>query len=109
MKNEKSISAVGLVSPYVLRVKVGDHYETSEPVESIPCRIAIYTSADGVHFEKRTDACCRVFADEEIYRFAPTKARFVRFDLLETVGSFSGNPDYLDAKAAIGNLTIFEE
>ena len=109
MKNEKSISAVGLVSPYVLRIKVGDHYETSEPIESIPCRIAIYTSADGVHFEKRTDACCRIFADEEIYRFAPTKARFVRFDILETVGSFSGNPDYLDAKAAIGNLTIFEE
>lgn len=110
MKEERRITAIGLFVPYVLRTteKIGDRYKLTEAVESIPADVAIYTSKDGKVFEKQTDAYCRIFADENIIRFTPTDARYVRFDVLSTVGSYSGNPKYADAQAAIGNLTIFE-
>ncbi len=109
MKESKRVSALGLFPPYVLRTRVDDHYELSEPIESIPAEIEIYTSADGITFEKKAYAYCRVFADENIIRFDPTDARYVRFDVLTTVGAYSGKAEYADAKAAIGNLTVFEE
>lgn len=110
MKEERRITALGLFAPYVLRTneKIGDHYKLTEAVESIPADVAIYTSKDGKVFEKQADAYCRIFADENIIRFAPTDARYVRFDVLSTVGRYSGKPKYADAKAAIGNLTLFE-
>ena len=110
MKEERRISALGLFAPYVLRTneKIGNHYKLTEAVESIPADVAIYTSKDGKVFEKQADAYCRIFADENIIRFAPTDARYVRFDVLSTVGRYSGKPKYADAKAAIGNLTLFE-
>ena len=110
MKEERRISALGLFAPYVLRTneKIGDHYKLTEAVESIPADVAIYTSKDGKVFEKQADAYCRIFADENIIRFAPTDARYVRFDVLSTVGRYSGKPKYADAKAAIGNLALFE-
>lgn len=111
MKEERKIAAIGLFAPYVLRTneKIGDRYKLTEAVESIPADFAIYTSKDGKVFEKQTDAYCRIFADENIIRFTPTDARYVRFDVLSTVGSYSGKPKYADAKAAIGNLSIFRQ
>ena len=53
-------------------------------------------------------ATLRVFADENIIYFPKTEARYVRFDVLTTVGKYSENPDYSNANVAIGNLTIFE-
>ncbi len=108
MKDSKRISAIGLFAPFVLRKKVDDHYELSEAIESIPAEVAIYTSKDGKSFEKQKDAYCRIFADEDIIHFAPVDARYVRFDVLSTVGRYSGKQKYADAKAAIGNLAIFE-
>ena len=107
MKDLKRISAIGLFAPFVLRKRVDDHYELSEAIESIPAEIAIYTSKDGKSFEKQKDAYCRIFADEDIIRFAPVDARYIRFDVLSTVGRYSGKPQFADAKAAIGNLAVF--
>ena len=107
MKASKRISAIGLYAPFVLRKRVDDHYELSEPIESIPAEIAIYTSGDGKSFEKQTEAYCRIFADEDIIRFTPVDARYIRFDVLSTVGRYSGKPQFADAKAAIGNLAVF--
>ena len=108
MKDTKKISAIGLFAPFVLRKKVDDHYELTEPIESIPAEVAIYTSMDGKSFEKQKEAYCRIFADEDILRFAPVDARYIRFDVLSTVGRYSGKAKYADANAAIGNLTVFE-
>lgn len=109
MKESKKISAIGLFAPFVLRQRVDDHYELSEAIESIPAEVAIYTSGDGKSFEKQKDAYCRIFADEDIIRFAPVDARYIRFDVLSTVGRYSGKPQFADAKAAIGNLSIFRQ
>ena len=108
MKDCKTVSALGFFPPYVLRTRVGDHFELTEKFETIPAEISVYTSKDGKNFEKKTDAYCRVFADENIIRFEKTDARYVRFDVLSTTGKYSGNKDFADAKAAIGNLTVFE-
>ncbi len=111
MKEERRIAALGMFAPYVLRTneKIGDRYKLTEAVETIPADVAVYTSKDGKVFEKQADAYCRIFADEDIIRFSPTDARYVRFDVLSTVGRYSGNPKYAGAKAAIGNVTLFEE
>ena len=110
MKSEKTIAGIGIVVPYVTRGPMVDgHYTLSEPIESIPADIEIYTSRDGKTFTKQADFYCRIFADEDIIRFAPHDARYVRFDVLSTVGARSGQAEYADAKTGIGNLTVFEQ
>ncbi len=109
MKETKRICAVGLLTPYIRHIPVDDHFELSEPIESIPADVAVYTSSDGVNFEKQADFYCRIFGDESFIRFAPTEARYLRFDVLSNVGVYSGKPQYADAKTGIGNLSIFTD
>ena len=110
MKSERRIAGLGLVAPFVMRGPMVDgRYTLTEPIESIPADVAIYTSTDGKSFVKQADHYCRIFADEDIIRFAPHNARYIRFDVLSTVGAYGGNAEFADAKAGIGNLTVFEE
>ena len=110
MKSERRIAGVGIVAPFVMRGPMVDGRHTiTEPIESIPADVEIYTSRDGKDFTKQADFYCRIFGDEDIIRFTPHDARYVRFDILTTVGAYSSKAEYADAKTGIGNLTVFEE
>jgi len=74
---------------------------------TIPTAYAIYTSTDGVSYEKQTEGIFRTFGGENIVTFARTNARYVRLDILSTVGADALPHLYGDVKCSIGNLTVF--
>ncbi len=108
MKESKEIAALGHYPMPMCRKPGQTSQELAGIGAPIPADYAVYTSLDGIHFDLKADGYCRVFADENIIRFPATEARYVRFDVLTTVGKYSENPNYSDANVAIGNLTIFE-
>ena len=55
-----------------------------------------------------TDGICRMFGGENIFTFEPTKAKYVRFDILSTVGHDAVPHLWGDAKCSVANLTLFE-
>jgi len=74
---------------------------------TIPTSFEVYTSVDGTTYEKQADGIFRMFGGENIVTFAPTNARFVRLDLLSTVGKDAFPRIYENANCSIGNLAVF--
>ena len=64
-------------------------------------------STDGVNYTTCDEGQIRVFSGEEVLRFAPCKARYVRFSVLSTVGAEGGLKRYADAKISIAELSVF--
>ena len=73
----------------------------------IPTHIAVFVSSDGENFIKVAETRCRTFGEEQIIRFPKTKARYVRFDVLSTVGNDTLPKNYGGTKVGIGNIAIF--
>lgn len=74
---------------------------------SLPTAFTIYTSVDGNKYEKRTEGILRVFGGESIITFESAEARYVRFDILSTVGTDSLPHLYGEANCSVGNLTVY--
>ena len=114
LKEEKDIKALGLYPKMIVRPSKSREYEKwlvwREPDHSAqnPTSIEIYASVDGVSYKKCADGICRMFGGENIFTFEAVKARYVRFDILSTVGSDSLPHLYGDAKCSVANLTLFE-
>jgi len=60
-----------------------------------------------VSFSTITEGVIRNFGGEEIISFPETVARFLRFEVLATVGDRSGQDIFLDAHPKIAELTVF--
>ena len=73
-----------------------------------PVDYIISTSVDGEHFEKRAEGIFRAFTGEEIVRFEPCEARYVRLEVLSTTGKRLGRDAYKDVPLKIGELSLFE-
>jgi hypothetical protein len=114
LKCEKEIKALGLYPRMVVRPSKSREYEKwlvwREPdfSSTLPTNIAIYASLDGEVYEKCTDGLCRMFGGENVFTFEPTKARYLRFDILSTVGHDATPHLFGDAKCSVANLTLFE-
>lgn len=114
LKEEKEIKALGLYPRMIVRPSKSREYEKwlvwREPdfASTLPTDIAIYASVDGKTFEKCADGSCRMFGGENIFTFEPTKARYVRFDILSTVGRDAAPHLYGNAKCSVANLTLFK-
>ncbi|MBQ2955969.1 MAG: discoidin domain-containing protein [Clostridia bacterium] len=72
-------------------------------------RYRISVSRDGERFTPCAEGIIRTFGGEEIVRFDPQTARYVRVEMLSTVGRESGLPEYRDAKVSVGELTVFTD
>ena len=72
-----------------------------------PAEFRISGSIDGVHFTTMAEGTFRNFGGEEIIRFEERVVRFVRFEVLSTVGKRSKQAVFLGAKPRIGELTLF--
>ena len=73
-----------------------------------PTEYVISASVDGVNFEKCAEGVFRTFTGEEIVRFAPREARYVRLDVLSTTGSRLGREAYVNIPVNIAELSLFE-
>lgn len=111
---ECEIKALGLYPRMIVRPSKSREYEKwlvwREPdfASTLPTSFEIYTSVDGNNYEKRTDGICRMFGGENIFTFEPTKAKYVRFDILSTVGHDAVPHLWGDAKCSVANITLFE-
>ena len=72
-----------------------------------PSVFRISSSTDGENFEFCEEGLFRVFGGEEIIRFAPRKARYVRLEILATVGKNSHRKAFADAGGVMAELSPF--
>lgn len=74
---------------------------------SFPSRYRVSTSLDGVHYTKVAEGRIRIFGSEEMICFPEHIARFVRFEILSTVGKESKKPLFRSAHPSVAILTVF--
>ncbi len=114
LKEEKTLKALGIYPRMVVRPSKSKDYENwlvwREPdfASTLLTRFEIHTSVDGKTYEKRVESTCRMFGGENIITFDTTKARYVRFDILSTVGADAAPHLWGNAKCSVANLTLFE-
>lgn len=104
----QEIAALGHLPTRVVRPEVNwKTWKASDTMITLPVHFAVSVSEDGKSFTEVANGVCRVYGDENIIRFAPTTARYVRFDVLDTVGANCRLERFKDATASIGNLALF--
>ena len=112
MKNEKvqallkkeKYNVYDLVDIMELRRKGLDSaYATA----AFPVDYRISTSLDGEHFTNVGEGLFRAFAGEEIVRVEPSRARYVRLEVLSTAGSRLAREDLGEVNAKMALITIF--
>ena len=108
LKKECAFTALGHLPTRVVRPAVNwEKWAPDDTAVTVPAHFAVSVSADGERFTEVANGVCRVFGSENIIRFAPVCARYVRFDVLDTVGANSHRESVADVPASIGNLTVF--
>lgn len=109
MKEEKVISAVGHYAPPVFRFEL---MEAGIPIETkvteFACEYRISTSCDGKEYSEIKSGYVRAFGGEDVLPFEPTVARYVRFEVLSTVGKDTERAEFANAEVKISELSIFE-
>ena len=108
MKQMHRICAVGHITPVLLRDEVkrlGLSIVDTVSAFVGDCRISV--SADGISYQECVSGSVRVFGGEDIFRFSPVDARYVKFEVLSTVGKNSDKPEYAGAGISMAELTVF--
>ena len=96
--------------------RILDKKKANLGVEEIPAELAhfpyayrVSTSCDGNAFKTRASGVFRIFGGEEIIRFDRHSARFVKLEILSTVGFNSERRQYRDANIALAELTVYKK
>lgn len=109
MGESKKISALGHY-PYrfVMREILEKNLKISDMLKAFPHKYKVSVSLDGENFCEVASGSIRVFGQEEIVVFGETEARYVKFEVVQTVGDRCGNSEYANAPVCLGELTVFE-
>ncbi len=81
--------------------------KTADYLQGFVSKYRISVSSDGKEYKEVKRGVIKVFGDEVILDFAPTSAKFIKFEALSTVGYESDFPKYLDANVRIANISIY--
>ena len=108
MGAENEISAIGCYPHVVIRQNRPMGWNTRDEAKHIVTRFKVHVSLDGVDYKEVAAATFQTLGCEKITEFAPTKARFVKFEVVGNVGTDSFRENYKDVEAYIGNLTLFK-
>lgn len=122
MQKEHEICALGHYTPYtdrkvlaqnpIVSQKILANFgrdkfpEVATAVSRFVSKYEIWTSTDGIHFEKRDEGQIRSFSGEEILHFPACRARFVKFKALNTTGR-EWRPFFDDLTLHIAELSVF--
>ena len=110
MKKVQEVCAVGHVAPIMIRRPLMDAgVDIAKKTAEFVGRFRITTSCDGESWEDGTERIARMFGREEVYRFSPRKARYVKFEVLTSLGVESDWPQLADATVSIAELSVFTE
>lgn len=106
---EREVSALGHIAPEVHADRITATGLNSTELEARFARdFVISASLDGESYEPVREGLFRNFGGEEIIRFAPTRARFIKLSVKNTVGKCSGWRKYENAPLEISEITLFE-
>ncbi|MBE6650120.1 MAG: discoidin domain-containing protein [Ruminococcaceae bacterium] len=108
MKEVKTVSAIGHYAPFVDRLEyVKQGISQSVVMGTMAAQYEIYTSLDGVVFEFRDEGFVRIYGGEEILPFDPVEARYIRFDVLSTVGKATDRKELPHSPVTIAELSVY--
>ena len=109
MGRTETVRALGNYSVIVLRPYTGDIRVKMATLEAIfPVSYRILTSLDGKNYELCDEGVFRTFSGEEIVKFEPRVAKFVKVELLDTTGSRLGRAPYDKIPMKLSELTLFK-
>jgi hypothetical protein len=110
MQEEKVVTGLGHYPRFITRPMLKE--EGVEPcwkIAEFPSRYRVSTSSDGEAFVKRAEGNFRIYGGEEIIRFTNCRARYIRLEILSTVGRFSERKDFFDCPVAMAELTPYQK
>ena len=107
MKSERVIGGVGLYHREIVRGPGWDGDTSALPLlAAFPTRYAVFVSQDGKTFEVCAAGVSRVFGEEQIISFKQCVARYLRFDVLSTVGQDLERRGFEAQPCVIGSLSL---
>ncbi len=108
MGEEKTVRAFGHYPPrFGMADLVAHNRQINEAVTHFACRYLLSTSTDGKNFTEKAKGVLRIFGAEEIIPMEEHTARYIRFEVLSTVGKESEYPALLDQTVHIAELSVF--
>lgn len=109
MGETRRISALGNYSVGLIRPRSGNIGDIMAKMEAVfPVDYRISTSSDGKNYTLADEGIFRTFSGEEIVKFEPLEARYLKLELLSTVGSRLGRAPYDKIPMKLAEITLFE-
>ena len=110
MKKEYPVRAIGHYAPRCLAPEIkANGINLYEKICGFVSRYSVYTSKDNKDFYKAAEGVIRSFGKEEVIRFEPTEARYIKFVAHSTVGKECGRKAYENSKLHIAELAVFAD
>jgi hypothetical protein len=107
MKGEKTVSAFGYATPRLPRTAPSAHGECVISHVKYPRIIRVSTSLDGKDYTPAFTKGIRTYSGEEVFDFEPRRARYVRLEVLKTVGEEYARPEYENVGCMLGVVAVF--
>ncbi len=108
MKREEDISALVYVNPTQPAKKPNDAWVRTRFHVKYPRRYRISVSLDGKEYITCAEGGIRTYGSEEIIKFKKQRARYVKFDVLSTVGLEYERKTYRDVTLHLGGLMLMK-
>lgn len=105
----RQVCAVGHIAPPLHEMSPGDADGLRAAIMSFAGGYRILASAGGESYTLRRSGIIRNFGGEELLTFAPVQARYLRFEVTDTVGRAVGGGAYDAAPVRIGELSVFTD
>ena len=109
MKSAKTIRAFGYYTPYLeYKPYKRAGISVAHIVGGFTSEYRISASLDGNDYTVCAEGNIRQYGGEEIIPFEKRVARYIKFEVLSTVGGSSGRPERLDDKIVLSEFSLFE-
>jgi hypothetical protein len=107
MGEEKTVCALGHIAPEIHADRsAATGLKSRELMARFARDFVISASLDGENYITVRDGLFRNFGGEELIRFEPTRARFIKLSVKNTVGKCSGWRDFENEPLEICEITL---
>jgi hypothetical protein len=110
MKKEETVAGLGVYHQMFDKMQlIADGIDMHLALSHLPYAYRISTSVDGKTYTHQAAGVFRIFSGEHIVHFPQHSARFVKLEILSTVGVNSGRGLYDGANIGIAELTVYQK